>query len=231
MVRPRAWVLARRLAPLAGVLALACLGAWAPWAAAPLALFSRLEPVHVALHPTRRAILEAAAVDPGVTMRALQARLGIAWGTLVHHVRVLERHGQLVSVREGQRRHLYVARSPEARQRSGLAVLRSPAAHRVARAVHERPGLLQVDLCRRIGLRAPAASKQLARLERAGLVEVERAGGACRYAPSPGLAAALGLRRQPGHDGAGASRPPRPPRQPDAPACRHTERPDAPVPF
>lgn len=232
MVRPGAWALARRLAPLAGLAALASLGAWLPWmAVAPLLLFSRLEPAEVASHGTRRAVLEAAAADPGVTMRTLQARLGVAWGTLVHHVRVLERHGQLVSVREGSRRHLFVARSAEARHRSGLAILASAVAHRVAQEVNESPGLLQVELCRRIGLRAPAASKQLSRLTRAGLVEVKRSGGVCRYAPSALLANALELRREPGHAGVGATRPPRPPRLPHAPPCRGNGPPDLPVPF
>lgn len=143
--------------------------------------FSRIAPDDVMEHATRARIVEAVQQRPGLTLRQVQAAAGVAWGTTVHHVRLLEHHGQLVSIRSGPRRLLYAANTAEARARDDLAALAHPTALAVATAVVESPGLDQGDLCHDVGLRAPAASKHLTRLEAAGLVEVSRRDGRCHY--------------------------------------------------
>ncbi|MCA1819970.1 MAG: helix-turn-helix domain-containing protein [Halobacteriales archaeon] len=173
-----------------------------PWLG--VALFSRIRRDDVLEHDTRRRILETVSVRPGLTLQGLQATLGVAWGTVVHHVHLLERHGRLVSVRQGPRRLLYVALTPEARAREHLALLRTATAQGIARAVHGRPGIQQVEVCRLLGVRSPSASKHLARLALAGLVVVDRSARGCRYAPTPQLQEALALCH------AGVRRPPRP---------------------
>ena len=175
-------------------------------------LFSRLDRGALLEHATRRRIVDSVAARPGQTLQALRDNLGVAWGTMVHHVRILERHGQIVSVRQGPRRLLYVASTPEGRARGDLALLRTPMAHGIARSVQASPGIRQVEVARLLGVRAPAASKHLSRLASAGLVVVERSGGTCRYTPTPRLQTALGLRESGDHHGPGALRPPRPAR-------------------
>jgi len=176
-------------------------------------LFTRIRRHEVLEHATRQRILEAVAARPGMTLQSLQAELGVAWGTTVHHVHVLQRHARLVSVRQGPRRLLYIASTPEGRARADLAILRPVTAHGIALAVHRQPGMQQVEICRLVGVRGPSASKHLSRLAAAGLVTVERAGSACRYRPTPRLGEVLGLRggREADHPGDGANRPPRPP--------------------
>ncbi|MHB8633816.1 MAG: winged helix-turn-helix transcriptional regulator [Thermoplasmatota archaeon] len=171
--RRLAWMAGRRFGPLAA------------------SLFSRIQGDAVLAHPTRSDIVARVAGRPGVTMMDLRAELGIAWGTLVHHVRLLETHGALVSVRQGPRRLLYAANTPEARARIDLALLRNATAQRIATLVQASPGIHQGALCLELEVAASAASKHLARFEAAGLVEVRRDGGRCHYGPTPRLGTAL----------------------------------------
>lgn len=156
-----------------------------------MGLFSRIQPERVLEHETRARIMDTVAANPGLTMLQLQDRLGVAWGTVNHHVRKLADLGHLVSVRQGPRRLLYAADTAEAKARQELALLNVPTARRIALAVQERPGVRQTDLCASLSLNKPSASKHLARFEAAGLIEVRRDGGACHYEATPRLEAAL----------------------------------------
>ena len=158
-----------------------------------LGLFSRIQPDEVLEHATRAQIMDLLAASPGLTVQEVQARLGVAWGTAVHHVRRLEGHGEVVSVRQGPRKLLFAANTPEARSRSDLALLRTETAHRIGMAVLGRPGIQQAELCGQLGMRTPAASKHLGRMAAAGLVAATREGGRVRYEPTPRLEAALRL--------------------------------------
>lgn len=154
-------------------------------------LFSRIQPDQMLEHETRARILDAVSSNPGISLLDLRERMGVAWGTLNHHVHKMQDAGILVSVRQGPRRLLFAAESPEGQARKELALLHVPTARRIAMAVQENPGVRQKDLCESLQLNKPAASKHLARFEAAGLVLVSREGGACHYQPTPRLEAAL----------------------------------------
>ncbi|MHB8633665.1 MAG: winged helix-turn-helix transcriptional regulator [Thermoplasmatota archaeon] len=151
------------------------------------ALFSRISGDQLLDNPHRARVYEAVCTDPGLSIVSLRGRCGISWTTAVHHLRRLEQGGLVVSVREGGFRRYFAGRSEEARQCRPIAALARPGTRRVADVVAQSPGLNQKELCRLLGIANPAASKQLARLNRLGLVEVQREGRQRRYWPTPHL--------------------------------------------
>ncbi len=74
----------------------------------------------------RRRIYEAIKEFPGIHMRELQRRTGIALGTLRYQVRFLEKHGLIVEKKEGRMVTYYPAKGREvdARDKRYLAILR-----------------------------------------------------------------------------------------------------------
>jgi predicted transcriptional regulator len=109
----------------------------------------------------------------------------------VYHLQRLERHGLVVSVRQGGSRRYYACNTEAARHREALAALAHPTTRRVAEYVRSHAGTDQAGLCRALGLLNPAASKQLSRLESLGLVMSQRSGRSRIYWPTEPLEAAV----------------------------------------
>lgn len=133
-------------------------------------LFSRIDEGHLLDNPVRARVWEGIRENPGIPLTELAGRVGIAWGTLVHHVTRLERHGVVVSARGGAGRLLFPANTESSRLRSAWAAASHPTARRIAEYVRAHPGTDQQAMCVALGLRNPAASKHLTRFERVGLV-------------------------------------------------------------
>ncbi|MEK6976424.1 MAG: winged helix-turn-helix transcriptional regulator [Candidatus Thermoplasmatota archaeon] len=148
-----------------------------------LPFFSRIEDDQLTAHPARRAALEVIQANPGATIQDIQAALGLAWGTTVHHLRRLDRAGLIAVRRDGGRRgHWPLGQAPP---RDGL----SSADRAVAALVKSAPGLTQRDIARMVGVGAPAACKRLTRLEEVGLVAQVREGRSRLYVPTGRLLA------------------------------------------
>lgn len=170
----------------AGSSLLASVLAVAAWFLRPaLGLFSRIEDGDLASHPMRRQALDYIAANPGATLQDVRRSLGVAWGTAVYHLGRLERAGQ-VAVRHvgGRRGHWPLGQAPA---HGALA----PTGQALVTLVRERPGLSQLELARLAGIGAPAACKQLRRLQQAGAVLAERAGRTVLYRPAERLDAML----------------------------------------
>jgi len=88
----------------------------------------------------------------------------------------------------GRRGHWPLGQAPA---RDALA----PTGEAFARLVRDHPGLPQSELARLAGVGSPAACKQLARLESAGLVLGRRSGRARLYVPTGALDAMLAKAR------------------------------------
>lgn len=181
------------LLALLGIMALKALGF------SGVGLFSRIEKDDVLEHQTRQRILDGVTSRPGMHLKELQELVGVAWGTLVHHVRRLEGTGHLVSVRQGPRKLLYAANTPESRAREDLAALRNGTALRIATTVATKPGIRHNAVCAELDLQPAAVSKHLAKLAQAGLVDAAKVDGRPSYAPTDRLMPALQLAQpQPG---------------------------------
>jgi predicted transcriptional regulator len=160
-------------------------------AGAALPLFSRIERGDVLGNPVRARVLDAVAQEPGLSLSEVTQRAGIAWGTAVHHLRLLERHRLVVSVRELAHHRYFAAGTPAAAQRAAVSVVLHPTARRIAEFVAQRPGTDQAGICRALRLNNPSASKHLSQFESRGLVQSQRVGRSRLYQATGGLRSAL----------------------------------------
>jgi len=157
------------------------------------------------MHPTRQRILEEIRVRPGLHKSLLRNEVGVAWGTILHHVRVLEEEGDIVAVPGGGRTRLFLPGDAEAREQRlvWLSELRTEprvedkvkarpkvrAALRVEargagqstralilEAIEERPGINKSELRRRLGMAWGSIWYHLDVLERSLCIRVHRSG-------------------------------------------------------
>jgi DNA-binding transcriptional ArsR family regulator len=145
-------------------------------------LFSRLTPGRAAEQPARRRILELLATQPGQTTQALRRGCGIGWGTAVHHLATLQRHGLVVRAVSGRRAY-WLLPGADARAAQRAAALAAPRARELAAQVAQAPGLSQRELAQRMGLAHSTVHYHARRLVDAGVLEVRR-GRRVRYYPA-----------------------------------------------
>lgn len=138
-------------------------------------LFSRLDAGEVTRQPVRRRILEALAESNGLTTQELRRRVGVGWGTINHHLAVLERNGKVLHVRSG-RNQTWMGSDTRPEHVTHLAALGVPQLRRIYDALVDRPGQTQADLARHLGLDPSTVNHHARRLTGLGLVRRERAG-------------------------------------------------------
>jgi DNA-binding MarR family transcriptional regulator/PKD repeat protein len=152
---------------LAGAVMKAGVGWWG------LASFSRLRRADILDHPVRRLVHSHVAAHPGLHRGELARQLGIPPSTIAFHLRQLQRHGYLTVLREPGRSRFFDALQREQAPKQAMAALHSPTAARIAKELGERPGALQADLARRLGLTEAAVHRHLRRLSKAGVLRVQ----------------------------------------------------------
>jgi predicted transcriptional regulator len=151
------------------------LATWRTWAFPLLIpLYTRLERADVATHPTRAAALDAMRAQPGISTAALAGTLATNEGTLLYHLRQLERSELAKSVVIGRDRRWFPAGAP--RDALPPAALQERSRRHIVDALRLAPGISQADLARELGLSRPAVHHHLSALREAGLVEVRREG-------------------------------------------------------
>lgn len=161
-----------------------------PPADAPAGRLTR-EQQAVLRHPVRRqayAVVEAA---PGVAVTDLGAMLGLSWGTLAFHLRVLSRVG-LVEFRahEGRRRVHPATAGARRVEDPAAALLQDPGTRALAAALVRDPGQRLSEAAAALDGSACAAHHHLRRLRRMGLVK-PGAAGATSLTPTDELARLL----------------------------------------
>ncbi len=142
----------------------------------------------------RLKILAYLEANPGASIQDVRMANDVAWGTAVYHLDRLRRQDKVVSHRQGNHHRYWVANTPEARVRRGWSVLEQSTARDIAMAVAATPGAHQGAICEATNVRAPSASKHLARLEEHGLVEKYRVSRYTVYQPTAELERILALR-------------------------------------
>ena len=133
-----------------------------------LPLYSRIAPSRVLENPNRAAILDLVATTPGMDIARVHRAMRLTRVVAIHHLRVLESHGLVVSRRTGRSRSYFPAgdRTPPARAAALLDETRA----RVLAAVRER-ALTQNEISDATGLARRLVAYHLARLRSVGLVE------------------------------------------------------------
>jgi predicted transcriptional regulator len=135
-----------------------------------------MEQVHMAADPPghpRHHILDIVQGRPGVSITDLAAATGLGHTTVCHHLAVLHRRAAVVRERWGGSVRVFpVDMSPT--HRALLAQARAGRTGEVLRALAAAPRAAPADLTRALGLHRQAVQWHLERLERAGLVLVDR---------------------------------------------------------
>jgi DNA-binding transcriptional ArsR family regulator len=186
----------------AGVLALAAAGAALAYywpvvsfhlTAAALPLYTRLKQPEILANGVRNAIFEIIRANPGISAREVHRRSDQSWGTVVYHLRQLERHHLVVSRSVGRTRNYYENHGKYRGMEVQLACLQSARARALARIVLDAPGITQEELVAHSGFPQPTTSYYVRKLKGAALVEERRQGRYARYYAHVELSRLLGL--------------------------------------
>ena len=142
------------------------------WGAA--GLYTRLARPDVLGHDERERLYRIIEESPGTHFHALQRQLGWNTGTLTYHLRVLERHGFVVSRRDGLYRRFYLQGAAPRKETftDGPTGLRAD----VLEAIRNQHGMSQADLALALGANKQTVNYHVKALERAGTIRVEKRG-------------------------------------------------------
>lgn len=146
---------------------------------AAFSLFTRLKRDEVLEQDTRGRLYQSISQEPGLSFSDLRSLLQIGNGTLVHHLRVLEKQGFVRLMRDGLRTRFYV---------HGQAVAATPYLTRTQQAILDairgNAGATQRQLARRLGLPHQSVLYHARRLEATAKVRTVREGKRLRYYPA-----------------------------------------------
>lgn len=148
-------------------------------------LFSRVHSDGPESHPARSRLLQQIEAQPGAHYRDLLRSSRLSKGSLEHHLRVLEAHHLVKSVRTAR----YTCYFPAHTNRTELAAagaLKSDGARKVLQALQGGRPLTGRDLVHRTGLSASTVSEHASRLSAAGLIAAQRDGRTVVYHSTTG---------------------------------------------
>lgn len=150
--------------------------------------YTRLRPPQLLDNGVRHAIYEIIRANPGISARSVHRLSDQSWGTVVYHLRQLEKHHLVVSRAVGRTRNYYENHGKYRGMEVQLACLRSDRARVLARLVVATPGIAQEELVERSTFPQPTTSYYVRKLKSAGLVEERRDGRYARYHPTGDVA-------------------------------------------
>lgn len=160
---------------------------------AALPFYTRLKRPEILENDVRNAIYAIIRASPGISARAVQRQSELSWGTVVYHLRQLERHHLVVSRALGRTRNYYENHGKYKGMEVQLACLQSPRALVLARLILQQPGMTQETLAQSSGFPQPTTSYYVRKLKQASLVEEQREGRYARYVPGVELGRYVGL--------------------------------------
>jgi DNA-binding transcriptional ArsR family regulator len=136
--------------------------------------------------PVRDRLLDLVAGQPGINKSDACRHLGVAWGTVSYHVRILAAAGQVTVESVGREASIFPAGTPEARRKALRALLEDDARLVLGILGRVREGSL-LDLAVLAQRSRKVVRRHLRALVAAGLVQ-ERGLGRPRYALRADLA-------------------------------------------
>lgn len=141
-----------------------------------LPLYSRIQPDDLLDHPKRQRIYELVQSTPGVHLSQMARELDVPWGTLVHHLRKLEKGDLITSEEKSGKRCFFLPGQVTGAQRDILPALENETARRIAEFYAENPGASQNEAADALDHSPALISWHLNKLEDAGVVTRERVG-------------------------------------------------------
>ena len=176
----------------AGLFALLqALGVWRFAGLGVLGLYSRLTKSDLLDNEHRDRVYKLIQEEPGLGVSEIAQRTGLGWGTTVYHLDRLERAGFVANERGGLHKCYYPVGTVRPEARKGMGALKADTTRSIAEYLLARPGATQTELCKDLSLSPSQASKQVTKLEEAGLVRREREWKTVRLIPTASLPALL----------------------------------------
>lgn len=172
----------------AGFLALLqALGVWRLLGIGAVGLYSRLTKSDLLHNEHRDGVYKLIQESPGLGVSEISQRTGLGWGTTVYHLDRLERAGFVASERGGLHKCYFPVGTVRPEARKGMGALKADTTRSIAEYLLAKPGATQTDLCKDLALSPSQASKQVSKLEEAGLVRREREWKTVRLIPTEAL--------------------------------------------
>ena len=128
------------------------------------------------LHPFRRDLYTVLCENPGTYLLELVEMLESPLGTLTWHLRILEREGLVKSVKFAGKRIYYpnMLRSEQAEM--AFLTLRGKIAKKIFLYIVNNPGCYQEEIAERLDVHHDTIRWHVSRMEKVGLVKVEKVG-------------------------------------------------------
>jgi len=149
------------------------------------ALLSLIVPMYMKLrkgkildHYDRGRVFQYIQLNPGEHYNQIKRDLGLANGSLVHHLTMLEKGGRIKSRRDGRFRRFYTMQTQIPVTNGGIL---TEVQKRVVDAVKDMPGMTQKEMSTLLGVHQSSINYQMRRLEERGLIRVERKGRKVHY--------------------------------------------------
>ncbi|HVL49176.1 MAG TPA: winged helix-turn-helix transcriptional regulator [Candidatus Thermoplasmatota archaeon] len=150
-----------------------------------LGLYSFISDDELLDDENRARIFALIKAEPGVSTKDVANRLGLAWGTVTHHLLKLERRRFVTSRKYGKyRRYFANGAAPTDERKDVVAVLRLPRTADVAALIRNNPGMTQKEAGDRLGVSSSTVLWHVRRLESVALVRKLREGKLVRYFPT-----------------------------------------------
>lgn len=165
-----------------GVALLLLLGALAYWLLHGwiAALFTRLLRPKILDAELRASIHDLVLARPGVHASEIIQHFDRGTGNIEYHLDVLVREGFLTSLRTSGYRHYFVTGRFSPAEMRALAALRAGQGERLYRIIEANPGIHVQALAEQAGLSVGYVSKEVKRMNEAGLVDQVKVGRAVR---------------------------------------------------
>jgi predicted transcriptional regulator len=120
--------------------------------------------------PTRERLLDTIRSRPGINKSGLCTALGLAWGTVDYHLRVLVREGRVALRPEGRETRCFPG-GLETGRRVVLAALADGSGSRIAFVLRHSPGQGVGELSQQLGLSSKVVRRRLLRMVEDGMLE------------------------------------------------------------
>jgi predicted transcriptional regulator len=144
------------------------------------ALYTRMAGPRVLEHATREKIFGHIRSKPGVHYRSLLREMDVSNGTLVHHLRTLEREKLIRRQRQRLRVQFYAAGAEPRPPALPLAELLTPSQATLLEYVLAHPGCTQSDVARALEVSRQAVHQQVKDLRQRGWILATEHGRATR---------------------------------------------------
>lgn len=159
--------------------------------AAVFPLYSHISDDQILDDPNRAGIYQLIQSEPGISTKDVADRLGLAWGTVTHHLNKLEKRRFVVSKKYGKYRRYFANGHGGTERKDEVATLRLDRTGDIAALIQARPGLTQKEVSELLGVSSSTILWHVKRLEKVDLVTKVRDGKQVRYYPGGSLGAQL----------------------------------------